>query len=410
MEKDTKTGQPKWEDGKLKITAISPINIALIKYWGKVNEEYIIPLNSSLSITLSTDDLCSTTSVYLSDQFENDTLTLNGESEEFTTRIQGMMKVIRDQVPEDGIEVEGKKVTKEELLKMHVSVVSDNNFPTASGVASSSSGLSCLALCLAKIYGCDMDMTEISKLARLGSGSACRSLFGGYVEWDRGFDNLEEVDSNLETIGKNSKAVLIQDEKHWPDLCCCICVADSSQKKVSSTKGMKTSVETSEFLKHREKVIVPKHLSMIKDALKDKDWNALSEIIMKESNSLHSVCLDTYPPIFYQNDTTKALISMVHDLNNNHYEPIAAYTVDAGANVFLITPEKNLKFLLNTVKDLAGLSDDKIKFSFEKDVESEHNQVDGDAMTKIENEYKSKINLHQIIVTRVGKGVTIIDK
>jgi diphosphomevalonate decarboxylase len=153
MEEGTKIHKPIWEDNKLKITAISPINIALIKYWGKVNEELIIPLNSSLSITLSTDDLCSRTTVALSEDFEKDTLTLNGEEEEFSARIQRMVGVIKSAIPEGGVEAEGRHVTKDELLKMKVSVVSENNFPTASGVASSSSGLSCLALCLARAYG-----------------------------------------------------------------------------------------------------------------------------------------------------------------------------------------------------------------------------------------------------------------
>jgi diphosphomevalonate decarboxylase len=182
-----------------------------------------------------------------------------------------------------------------------------------------------------------------------------------------------------------------------------------SKNKVSSTKGMKTTVDTSELLKHREKEVVPKHMKLIKEALDNKDWNALSEVIMKESNSLHSVCLDTYPPIFYMNDTTKSIISLVHDLNGFNYEPLAAYTVDAGANCFLITREKNLNFLLGTLQSISGLSDDKIKFSFAKDVEPEHNQIEGTHITNLEQEYKDKIKLHQIIVTRVGKGVTIVD-
>lgn len=112
-------------------------------------------------------------------------------------------------------------------------------------------------------------MDDISIIARLGSGSACRSIFGGFVIWDKGFEeDFKEAD-------KKSKAIQHKDENHWDDLCCVICVADSDKKKVSSTSGMKTSVDTSKFLEYRAKEIVPLHLEKIKKAIDDKDWNSL---------------------------------------------------------------------------------------------------------------------------------------
>ena len=102
---------------------------------------------------------------------------------------------------------------------MKLKVVSVNDFPTASGVASSSSGLSCLALCLSKIYGLDFGLEEISRLARLGSGSACRSLFGGFVEWQRGFEDLKELQDDIEGVHTRSKAVQVCEKAHWPDIC-----------------------------------------------------------------------------------------------------------------------------------------------------------------------------------------------
>lgn len=204
---------PLWRDDKLEITAVSPINIALVKYWGKVDEERVIPLNSSLSMTLNTDDLCSTTTVYLSDEFEKDTLELNGEVEAFSERIKRIVKTIKAGIPPSGVQAlvkhwsgddtgehKIKKIARVDLLQMRIKVVSTNNFPTASGVASSSSGLSCLAYCLAKIYGVEMDLGEISRLARLGSGSACRSLYGGFVMWDRGFSSFEVSKSVYELV------------------------------------------------------------------------------------------------------------------------------------------------------------------------------------------------------------------
>ena len=239
---------------------------------------------------------------------------------------------------------------------MKIRVVSVNNFPTASGVASSSSGLSWLAMWLAKIYGWELDRMEISRLARMGSGSACRSLFGGFVMWERGFSNFDEVENEKEKVDLKSTAIQLFDEHHWPDLWWVICVADDRRKDVPSTDGMQRTVETSELLKWREKHVVPTHIEKLKIALSNKNWSDLTTIIMKESNSLHSVWLDTYPPIFYMNETTKSIISLVHELNENHSEPLAAYTVDAGANWFLITKQAYVETLLCLLKSLSNLT------------------------------------------------------
>lgn len=189
-------------------------------------------------------------------------------------------------------------------------------------------------------------------------------------------------------------------------------VADSEKKKVSSTKGMKDSIDTSEFLKHREKVVVPKQLSLIKEALHSKDWPALAKIIMQESNSLHSVCLDTYPPIFYQNETTKSLISMIHDLNNAHSEPVAAYTVDAGANCFVITKKEYAKFILSTVIEVSGLDKEALNESAHghlADLTTPEVDIEQTKYESIVSEYSGNIKLNRIIATKVGEGVKFIN-
>jgi diphosphomevalonate decarboxylase len=211
-------------DGKsLTITAVSPVNIALVKYWGKADEENVIPINSSLSMTLSTDDLCSTTTVILSADVKENVIVLNGEREEFSKRMHRMLSLVKDSISEEGAKVfdttinEVVFIPKSELLNMNLSVDSTNNFPTASGVASSSSGLSCLALCLCKLYGSTFDMDDISIIARLGSGSACRSIFGGFVIWDKGFEyNVEN--HGVQEADKKSKAIQHAPETHWDDL------------------------------------------------------------------------------------------------------------------------------------------------------------------------------------------------
>ena len=186
-------------------------------------------------------------------------------------------------------------------------------------------------------------------------------------------------------------------------------VADSEKKKVSSTKGMKDSIDTSEFLKHREKEVVPKQMAAIKEALHSKDWPKLVKIIMQESNSLHSVCLDTYPPIFYMNETTKNLISLIHDLNDAHSEPVAAYTVDAGANCFVITKKEYAKFILSTVISLSSLPASMVNSTGNEHLSSDNNfSLESDKLEPIMNEYKDQIKLNRIIATKVGDGVKFI--
>ena len=297
--------------------------------------------------------------------------------------------------------------SKEDLLGMSLKIVSNNNFPTASGVASSSSGLSCLAMCLSRIYGWGLDKTEISRLARMGSGSACRSLFGGFVMWDRGFEDIKELETDKAKVDKQSRAIQLFDELHWPDLCCLICIADDKRKDMPSTDGMKTTVETSPFIQLREKEVVPKHIREIKIALEEKNWSNLAEIIMRESNSLHSVWLDTFPPIFYMNETTKAIISLVHELNRHHSEPVAAYTVDAGANWFLITKQAYVDSLLKILMQLANLtSEDVNNYSL---VESQNYEVfksSEELESKLNSRFKDRIQLKRIIVTKVGHGIS----
>lgn len=167
---------------------------------------------------------------------------------------------------------------------------------------------------------------------------------------------------------------------------------------------MKTSVDTSEFLAYRATDVVPKRLDSIVKAIEEKDWNSFTDIIIKESNSLHASCLDTCPPIFYMNETTKNLASLAHDINANFYEPVTGYTVDAGANCFLITKTKHLDYLIGLIQDVSGLDSSDIKYGFKDEVTPEHNQIDEAQTSAMLDQYRGNINLQQLIVTRIGKG------
>jgi len=123
-------------------------------------------------------------------------------------------------------------------LSYKVHIASVNNFPTAAGLASSAAGYACLAYALARVYGVESDLSEV---ARRGSGSACRSLYGGFVEWQMG----ERAD------GKDSIARQVAPESHWPELRVLILVVSAEKKLMGSTAGMQSSVETSSLLRVR---------------------------------------------------------------------------------------------------------------------------------------------------------------
>ena len=154
----------------MKATAKAHTNIALIKYWGKRNESLILPTNNSLSITL--DGFYTTTSVEFKEELTNDRFLLMMqavEGEQFQ-RVTNFLDLVRD--------LSGKKLFAE--------VHSVNAVPTAAGFASSASGFAALAAASSKAIGLELSETELSRLTRQGSGSACRSIFGGFAEWQKG--------------------------------------------------------------------------------------------------------------------------------------------------------------------------------------------------------------------------------
>lgn len=291
-------------------TAKAPVNIAVIKYWGKKNEKLKIPVNDSLSGTLNIDELCATTSAALSSSFVDDELWLNGHKQSLDDESQAR-KLIE--------EFRRRSQLDKTTLQHKVHIVSRNNFPTAAGLASSAAGYACLAYVLGHLYGLT-DNVELSRLARRGSGSACRSLFGGFVQWVAG-----ECDDN-------SMALQVADERHWPEMRVLVCVINDQKKDVSSSDGMKLSVQTSSLLKDRASVVVPDRISRMKRAILDKDFDTFADLTMRDSNQFHAICLDTYPPLFYMNDTSRMIIKICSWINAHYGRNMVAYTFDAGPN------------------------------------------------------------------------------
>jgi diphosphomevalonate decarboxylase len=148
-----------------------------------------------------------------------------------------MIAEAQSMIPEEGVVTENGKMSKEEVVGLKLRIESENNFPTASGVASSASGLSAVAGCLSKLYGLELSNERASIIARLGSGSACRSIDGGFVEWRCGFEHPSELESDPQLVSSKSFARQVMSEEEYR-LGCLICVVDQEKKKVSSTEGM----------------------------------------------------------------------------------------------------------------------------------------------------------------------------
>eukprot|EP00897_Mesotaenium_endlicherianum_P004326 jgi/Mesen1/3921/ME000209S02931 len=322
----------------LLVTARAPSNIAVIKYWGKRNNELILPLNSSLSVTLDPDHLAATTTVAVSESFKEDRLWLNGKvstesqarrekrrpyntyegvcrsmvqmliglmradvdslrSERSQAGLNSCLANVRQRATDVRDEETGVVITKEAWRQLKLHVASCNNFPTAAGLASSAAGFACLVYALAKLMGVEEAYPgELSSIARQGSGSACRSLYGGFVQWHRGED---------EAGGKDSVAQQVVDEAHWPDLRIVIAVVSNKQKETSSTAGMQDSVDSSPLLRYRAAEVVPQRMRDMEAAVRGRDFAAFARLTCADSNQFHAVCLDTAPPIFYLTDTSR---------------------------------------------------------------------------------------------------------
>jgi diphosphomevalonate decarboxylase len=192
---------------------------------------------------------------------------------------------------------------------------------------------------LAALYKLPASASTLSLISRQGSGSACRSVLGGYVAWEMG----------VKADGTDSYAVQVAPREHWPDLHALICVVSDDKKGTSSTSGMQRTVETSALLQHRIKHVVPERMAAISAAIHARDFPAFARITMQDSNQFHAVALDTDPPIFYLNDTSRALIALVTEYNRAAGTIKAAYTFDAGPNAVIYAPAEHMREIVALV-------------------------------------------------------------
>ncbi|UQS85706.1 diphosphomevalonate decarboxylase [Apilactobacillus apisilvae] len=300
------------------ITARAHTNIALTKYWGKKNEQLIIPNNSSISLTL--DEFYTDTTVQFIDELSNDVIYLNDKLLSDNNKIIKFMDIVREKA---GIST---------FAEIH----SYNHVPTSAGLASSASGFAALAAAASKAAGLDLNEIELSRLARLGSGSATRSIYGGFAKWKKGNDD------------KTSYAVSVQDPVKM-DIRMIAIVLNNSPKKISSREGMKISVETSPYYESWIKQ-TNDDLKTVENAIKDNNFTILGKTAELNSMRMHSLTLSSDPSYLYLNNDSLTVIHAVKNLRKNGIE--CYFTMDAGPNVKIICQSNNVSSIVKKISNL----------------------------------------------------------
>ena len=310
----------------MKATSIAHANIALVKYWGKREAQLNLPAVGSISITL--DALTTKTTVRFSDEIEADRFVLNGASEaQKAARVFDFLDHIRAMAD----------------IRLRAEVLSENNFPTGSGLASSASGFAALALAASSAAGLSLSSGQLSILARQGSGSAARSIFGGFVEMYRG----NCVD------GSDSFAMPLAAGSHWP-LGVLICVTDPQEKSIGSTKGMNATAETSPYYGDWIQSS-PVDLSEMRSAIEQRDFEKLAGITERSCLKMHGLMLSADPGLLYWNAVTVELIHHVRALRASGL-PVC-FTIDAGPQVKIICPQEVMDDVRQSLVGISGVHD-----------------------------------------------------
>lgn len=290
-----------------KVISRSPVNIALIKYWGKANEQLVLPTTTSVSLTL-TDLWTETTFEEGLFQFE-----LNGKQADMneTQRVKDVLKHFRDD---------------------RVNIKSKNNFPTASGLASSASGFAALTVGLNQFFQANYTLQELATLTRIGSGSSCRSLVDGFAIWHR--------NGSLASIANP-----------FEDLMMLVVLISEDKKAISSREAMKITKATaptySQWITESEQDYLA-----IRNAIESKQLHQVGEIMERNSQRLHQVMKDSIPPIIYQQSSSLAVLNLVKDARKKGLFGYA--TMDAGPNVKILIQKSQLSqwesFLKTNIK------------------------------------------------------------
>jgi diphosphomevalonate decarboxylase len=327
-----------------------------------------------------------------------DSLSLNGKPQEIQSSKRTLACLSNLRTLRQAVESADPSLPK--LSTLPLRIVSENNFPTAAGLASSAAGFAALVRAVADLYKLSHSPRDLSRIARQGSGSACRSLMGGYVAWRAG----EQAD------GTDSLAEEVAPAAHWPEMRAVILVVSAEKKDVPSTEGMQTTVATSNLFATRAQSVVPERMAAIETAIRNRDFPAFAEVAMRDSNGFHATCLDSWPPIFYMNDVSRAAVRLVHDINQAVGRTVCAYTFDAGPNAVIYYLDEDAELVAGTVKAVLGASTEGWDGPFNERLQGI--SAPGVALDKLDSRPVEvlKDGVSRVILTGVGEGPISVDE
>ncbi len=303
-------------------TAQAHPNIAFIKYWGNRDDVLRLPMNGSISMNLA--GLTTRTAVSFQHSLAMDELIINGH--EVTgaglNRVAYILDIIRGLAN----------------IHDHAEIVSENNFPAGAGIASSAAAFAALALAGSKAAGLNLSEAELSRLARRGSGSASRSIPGGFVEWQVG------------TTDEDSFAFSIAPADHW-SLVDYVAVVSASHKQTGSTEGH--AIAPTSPLQAARVADAPRRLDLCRKAILDKDFDSFASIVELDSDMMHAVMMTSTPALHYWKPSSLEVMSCVRQWRMDGLQ--VCYTVDAGANVHVICPETEAQAVEKSLSELSGV-------------------------------------------------------
>ncbi len=304
----------------MKAAARANANIAFIKYWGNRDDNLRLPANASISMNL--DGLYAQTSVTWSETQTEDSLILNGELNkgEACDRVAAHLNVLRQRLP----------------ISNYAVVESQNNFPTGAGIASSAAAFAALTVAAVAAAGVELSEHELSSLARMGSGSAARSVPTGFVEWRKG-------DTHKESFAES-----FAPPDYW-DIVDVIAVVSRDHKRVGSSAGHPSAASSD--LQAARIAGADERLATCKQAILDRDFSTFAEIVELDSNLMHSVMMTSRPPLFYWLPASLAIMEQVPQWRADGLN--VCYTLDAGPNVHCICVRKDAQRVSDALKGMS---------------------------------------------------------
>lgn len=294
-------------------------NIALVKYWGKENQELIIPMNNSFSLTL--DHFYTDTLVSFDESLTADEFILNGQVTQ-DQKLVNFMNLVRQKAN----------------LASFARIESVNHVPTSAGLASSASAYAALAKAASVAAGLDLTNRQLSCLARRGSGSACRSIYGGFVEWLKGQDD------------ESSYAIPFMEQVDW-DLQMIAVVVNNQAKKIGSRHGMQVVVETSPYYPAWVET-TKKDIAAVKQAIIAKDIDQLGQIAEENAMKMHALNLSASPHFSYFEPDSLRVMELVAKLRTQGIS--CYYTLDAGPNIKIICLKEDTSKITHALEEIVS--------------------------------------------------------